>query len=109
LKRIYLNFLKQIHFTASIKHKVLTGSILCVYLNFIIIALQPFGTDQFEADYRFLLLFGFGLVTLGVYVIHSTIENTWYFRAGKIWTVYNEIISTLLFLLLSGTILYVYN
>ena len=85
------------------------GFILCVYLNFIIIALQPFDTNQFEADYRFLLLAGFGIVTFGVYVIHSSFENFWYLKAGKIWNVYNEFISTILFLLFSGTVLYLYN
>ena len=81
---------KQIHFVASIKRKILIGFILCIYLNFIIIALQPFGTDQFEADYRFLLLSGFGIVAFGVYVIHSSIENIWYFRKGKVWTISHE-------------------
>jgi hypothetical protein len=105
-----LNSLKrQIHFVASTRRKVLVGFILCVFLNFIIIVLEPFGTDQFEADNRLLLLSGFGIVTFIVFAVHSSIENIWYFRAGKIWTVYNEIISTILFLMFSGTVLYIYN
>ena len=94
---------------ASVKRKFLIGFILCVYLNFIIIALQPFGTDQFEAEYRFLLLSGFGIVTFGVYLIHSCIENIWYYRKKQVWTVSYEICSTLIFCLFSGTIIYVYN
>lgn len=100
---------KQIHFVASIKRKVLIGFILCIYLNFIIIALQPFDTDQFEADYRFLLLSGFGIATFGVYVVHSSIENIWYYRKGKVWLVSCEIFSMFIFCLFSGTVLYIYN
>lgn len=85
------------------------GFILCIYLNFIIIALQPFGTDQFEAEYRLLLLAGFGIVTFGVYVIHSSIENIWYSRNGKVWLVSDEISSIVIFCLFSGTVIYLYN
>ena len=100
---------KQIHFIASIKRKVLVGFILCIYLNFIVIVLQPFDTSQFKADNKTLLLSGFGFFIFVVFVIQSCIENRWYFRNGKVWTVLNEIISALLFLLFSGTILYLYN
>lgn len=100
---------RQIHFVATLKTKVGVGLILCLFLNFIIIVLEPFGTDQFEADYRLLLLFGFGVVMFGAYIIHSSIENVWYFRKGKVWLVSYEIISTILFLLFSGTMLYLYN
>ena len=100
---------KQIHFIASIKRKVLVGFILCIYLNFIVIVLQPFDTSQFKADNKTLLLSGFGFFIFVVFVIQSCIENRWYFRNDKVWTVLNEIISALLFLLFSGTILYLYN
>jgi hypothetical protein len=36
-------------------------------------------------------------------------ENIWYFRTGKVWSIRHEIISTLLFYLFSGTTLYLYN
>ena len=105
-----LTFLKkQIHFVASIKRKVLVGFILCVYLSFIVIVLQPFDTSQFEADNKLALLSGYGILTFVILVIQSTMENIWYFRLGKIWLVSYEIISTLLFCLFSGTVLYLYN
>lgn len=105
-----LNSLKrQIHFVASIRRKVLVGLILCVYLNFIVIVLQPFDTSQFEADNKTLLLSGFGFLTFVVFVIQSSIENIWYYRVGKVWTISHEIISIILFCLFSGTVLYVYN
>jgi hypothetical protein len=105
-----LNSLKrQVHFIASIRRKVLVGLILCIYLSFIVIFLQPFDTSQFESDYKVLLLSGYGILTFVVFVIHSSIENVWYFRVGKVWSVRDEIISTLLFCLFSGTVLYLYN
>lgn len=105
-----MDFLKrQIHFTASIKRKVLAGLILCIYLSFIIIFLEPFDTSQFEADHKTLLLSGFGIFTFVVFVVQGSIENTWYFKNGKIWTISHEIISTILFLLFAGTVLYLYN
>lgn len=105
-----LNSLKrQTHFVASIRKKVLVGLILCIYLNFIVIVLQPFDTSQFEADHKILLLSGYGILTFIVFVIYSCIENIRYFRIGKVWPVSHEIISTLLFCLFSGTVLYLYN
>lgn len=100
---------KQIHFVASTKRKVLVGLILCMYLSFIVIVLQPFDTSQFEADYKVALLSGYGILILVLYVIYSSIENSWYYRASKVWTVRYEIITTLLFCLFSGTVLYLYN
>lgn len=100
---------RQIHFVASIRRKVLVGFILCIYLSFIVIFLQPFDTSQFEADYKIALLSGYGLLTFVVFVMHSSIENIRYFRANKVWSVYDEMMSTLLFFLFSGTVLYLYN
>lgn len=105
-----MNSLKrQIHFIASIRRKVLVGLILCVYLSFIIIVLQPFDTSQFEADHKILLLSGYGILTFVVFVIQGSIENIWYFRFGRVWLVLHEIIVTLLFCLFTGTVLYMYN
>lgn len=100
---------RQIHFVASIKKKVLVGFILCVYLCFIVIFLEPFDTSQFEAEHKTALLSGYGIFTFVVFVIHGSLENIWYFRRGKVWPVRQEIISTLLFCLFSGTVLYLYN
>jgi hypothetical protein len=105
-----LNSLKrQIHFLASIRRKLLVGLILGIYLNFIIIALQPFGTDQFESDIRLWLLSGFGVVIFFVFVVYSSLENLWYKKVGKVWLVSHEVISTLVFCLFSGTVIYLYN
>jgi len=100
---------RQMHFVASIKNKVLIGLILCIYLSFTIIVLQPFDTSQFDADNKVVLLSGYGILIFVAFVIYGSIENIWYFRVGKVWSVSNEIISTLLFCLFSGTVLYLYN
>ncbi len=100
---------RQIHFVAPIWKKVLVGLILCIYLCFIVLFLEPFDTSQFESDYRTILLAGYGIFTFVVFVVHSSIENIWYFKIDKIWSVRNETISTLLFYLFVGTVLYLYN
>lgn len=102
-------FNKQIPFTASGKRRALIGLILAVYLCFIVIVLQPFDTSQFDAEYKTLLLSGYGIFTGIVFIIHGSIENKVYSRRGKVWSVNQEILSTLLFLFFSGTVLYMYN
>lgn len=87
----------------------MVGFILCVFLSFIIIVLEPFDTDQFQADHRFLLLSGYGVLVFVVFVIQSCVENIWYSRLGKVWLVSHEIISTIVFCLFSGHVLYLYN
>jgi hypothetical protein len=105
-----LNYLKsQIYFLASATRRLLVGLFLCVYLSFIIIGLEPFDTDQFEADYRFLLLSGYGILISVVFIIYASIENSWYSRRGKVWLVSHEIVSIFIFLMLSGNVLYLYN
>ena len=100
---------RQIYFVASTRKKVLIGFILSIYLSFIIIVLQPFDTSQFEADYKVLLLSGYGALTFIAFVLYTRIENIRYFKTNKVWLVRNELISSLLFFLFSGTILYLYN
>jgi len=100
---------RQIHFIASLKRRILAGLILCFFLNFIIIVLEPFDTDQFQADYRFLLLSGYGILVFVVFVIQGSLENIVYYRLGKVWRVSHEIMATFIFCLFSGHVLYLYN
>lgn len=71
--------------------------------------LQPFDTSQFDAEYKTLLLAGYGIFAGLVFVVPGKLENQWYYRTGKVWTVRREILSTLFYLFLSGTLLYAYN
>lgn len=100
---------KQIHFTASAKRRTLIGLILAAYLCFIVIVLQPFDTSQFDAEYKTLLLSGYGIFAGIVFIIHARIESIFYTVRGKVWSVSHEIISTLLFLFFAGSVLYMYN
>lgn len=102
-------FTKQIHFLASKRRKVLVGFILFVFLSFFIIFLEPFDTDQFQSAYRLPLLFGFGILIFVSFVVFSSLEDLWYARVRKVWLVSHEILSTILFFLFSGTIIYLYN
>ena len=105
-----MNYLKkQLHFLASKKRRILVGFILCIYLNFIVIVLQPFDTSQFESDYKTLLLSGYGILTFVVFFIHGIIENIGYSKSGKVWLVWHEIIATIIFCLFAGSVLYLYN
>ena len=56
-----------------------------------------------------MLLSGYGVLIFLVFVIYNGLENKWYFRKGKVWLVSHEIISTFVFLMFSGHVLYVYN
>jgi hypothetical protein len=100
---------RQIHFIASIKKKIAAGLILCIYLDFIIIFLQPFDTSQFDAAHKDLLLSGYGILASVVFVIQGSIENRWYSKVGKVWTVKYEIIAVLSYCLCAGSVLYLYN
>lgn len=105
-----MNFFKrQIHFVASTRKKAWIGIILCLYLSFIIIFLEPFDTSQFEAEYKTLLLSGYGILAGIVFIIQSCFENILYKKQRRVWVVSNEISSALLFCFLAGTMLCIYN
>lgn len=87
----------------------MVGFILCIYLNFIVIVLQPFDTSQFETEYKTLLLSGYGILASLVFVIHGSIEKRWYVKTGKVWLVWYEMITVITFCFFAGTVLYFYN
>lgn len=100
---------RQIHFVSSTKRQAWIGLILCIYLSFIVIVLQPFDTSQFEADHKTLLLSGYGILTGVLVVILGSIENIWYTKNAKVWMVRDEIIAALFFCFMAGNVLYLYN
>ena len=100
---------RQIHFLSSMKRKIGVGLILSIYLNFIIIVLEPFDTSQFEAEYKTFLLSGYGILASLVFVIHGSIENSCYVKMGKVWLVWYEMITVITFCFFAGTVLYLYN
>jgi hypothetical protein len=79
------------------------------FLSFIIIFLEPFNTNDFESNNKTILLLGYGVLLFIFFLIQSMIENIWYYRVHKIWVISYEIISTVLFFSILGTVLYLYN
>lgn len=94
---------------SSFKKKFFVAFILGFFLSFLIIFLEPFDTNDFHSNYRNLLLSGFGVFLFLVSLIYSSIENFWYYKVNRVWLVAHEIISTLLFFLILGTVIYLYN
>ena len=99
----------QIPFVNAIKHKILVGFILGLLLAFIIIFLEPFDTNTYETKYKNVILSGFGVLFFITFFTYSSIESLFYRRFHKIWNVSYEIIATLLFFIVSGTVIYLYN
>jgi hypothetical protein len=100
---------KQIHFLSSLKTKVWVGLILCIYLDFIVIVLQPFDTSQFEAEYKTLLLSGYGILAGLLFPVYGQFEQILYFKKNKVWLVWYEMISAVFFCFCAGSLLYLYN
>lgn len=71
--------------------------------------LEPFDTSQFHAEHKTLLLSGYGFLTGLVFIVYGRIENSLYFRKGRIWRVQDEMFSAVLFCFTAGSILYAYN
>lgn len=79
------------------------------FLSFIIIFLEPFDTNEYEHSYKLLLLSGYGGLIFLVFVTLSFIENIWYYRTNKVWRLSFEVVSTIIFFTVSGTVLFLYN
>ncbi len=105
-----LEFLgKQIPYNYSFKKQFLTGALLGGLVVFIMIFLQPFGTDRFESNHKYLIFFGFGLLLLLEYLFWTRIENLWYNYKEKRWSVKTEIVSFVTFIFISSLPIHFYN
>ena len=96
-------------FDPSWRVALLMGSMLGALLAFIIVFLEPSGTDRYQAPWRNLRLSGYGLcVLLPWLLVHAL--NRWRHRqvAGQ-WTVAREIQSLLILLPLVLLSAYFYN
>ena len=96
-------------YTSSLKKQFLIGLILGVLLSFIIIFLEPFDSNEFKSDYKIAIFLGFGILVTVVYVVQSLFEKIWYNKVNHIWTVKYELCSQLVFFIVSGSTLYIYN
>lgn len=104
-----IDFNKQINYTSSLKKKALIGLLLGGFLTFLLIFLEPFNTNEYISDNKTLMLSGYGVLLFVSIYLQGFIENMCYYRINKIWKVSHEIISTIIFFLIVGTILFLYN
>lgn len=88
---------------------MLIGLIIGAFLAFVIIFLEPFDTNQYQSNYRTLLLSGFGFLFFLIYLAYSTIENLGYYKVKKVWRISHEIASLGMFFIISGTLIFFYN
>ncbi|WP_168796339.1 LytTR family DNA-binding domain-containing protein [Flagellimonas onchidii] len=100
---------KQIPYNYKFKKQLLIGAFLGGIVTFIMIFLQPFGTYGFESNHKYLIFFGFGLLLFVMYFLWARIENLWYDYKSKKWKIKYEIISFILFMLISSLPIHFYN
>ena len=100
---------KQIPYTYSFKKQFLIGAILGFIVAFIMVFLQPFDTYRFESNDKYLILSGFGLIQVILYIINTRMENLWYNYKNKRWTIKHEIASFLSLLFVSSILIHFYN
>lgn len=100
---------KQIPYNYNFKKHLSIGAFLGGIVIFIMVFLQPFGTYSFESNYKYLIFFGFGWVLFMAYLGWASVENIWYDRKNKNWTIQYEVISFLLFMLVVSLPIHFYN
>lgn len=100
---------RQISFPYSIKARVSVAFFLGTFLSILLIFLEPFDTNQYQSNYKTLFLLGFGIILSATSFCLSLIENVWYKRIKKVWTIGNEALMIASFFVVSGTTLYLYN
>ena len=105
-----LQFLsKQIPYKNDIRKQFLISAALGLIVAFIMVFLEPFGTYQFESNYKYLIFSGFGFLFALSYLINTRLENLWYDQNNKKWVIKQEIVSFLSFLFISNIIIHFYN
>lgn len=85
------------------------GGLLGMFLAVLIIFLEPFDTNQFQSDYKLLLLSGFGAVFALAYMVYSMAEGVVCAWLKSYWVLWQEAVSVILFFLFSGTVVFLYN
>lgn len=100
---------KKIPYNYNFKKHLLIGALLGGVVIFIMFFLQPFGTYGFQSNYKYVIFFGFGLLLFIIYSLWSKIENIWYDDKNKNWTIKYEIVSFILFMVISGVPIHFYN
>lgn len=100
---------KQLPYCFSFKKQFMIGLFLGGITAFIMIFLQPFDTYSFESNYKYLIFFGFGLLLFILYLFYARMENLWYNYKNNRWEIKYEIISFIIFVLISSIPIHFYN
>ena len=82
-----------------------TGAILV----FILLFIEPMGTDRYEASFRELRLAGYGLCVLLPFLIVHGLSRWWVERKQLVWRVWHELCALALLIVLMFNLAYVYN
>ncbi len=104
------NFLlKEIPFTSNLEYQVLISVILGSLLAVVLIFLEPFDINGFEADNKHLIFVGFGILFSIFYLVNSRIEIFWFNALNKTWRVKHEILAFIILVLISSVPIHFYN
>lgn len=99
---------KPFPYRTSFNVHTVIGLLIGFFLSFILIVLQPFGTDSFNHPYKNALLAGYGLIKFILYLIAHLFENQIY-KKDKIWNWGREITFQILFAISAISIAYLYQ
>jgi hypothetical protein len=82
-----------------------TGAILA----FIVLFMEPMGTDRYSASFRTLRLSGYGLCVLLPFLLVHALTRWWIERNNAVWRAWHELLTTTLLVTLIFNAAYLYN
>lgn len=88
---------------------MLVGVLLGLFLDALIIFLEPFDTNEYRSEHKLLLLSCFGLIFSICFIGYSFLESLLYKRLQRLWLVWHELVSLLIFMVVSGSVVFLYN
>lgn len=100
---------KKIPFSHGFKNQSLIAVLLGCILASIMIFLKPFDTDEFDSEFRNLILGGFGFLFSLIYLINGRLESRWYLYRENVWTIKDEVFSFIFLILISSIPIHGYN
>tara|TARA_B100000809_G_scaffold265820_1_gene325893 strand:+ start:1922 stop:2743 length:822 start_codon:yes stop_codon:yes gene_type:complete len=102
-------FSKQIPYNSNFRKQFLIGAFLGGFVIFMMVFLQPFDTNRFESNHKYLIFSGFGILFFILYLFCARMENLWYHYKNKKWKIKSEILSFVTFVLISSIPIHFYN
>jgi len=85
------------------------GATLGAILVFILLFIEPMGTDRYQASFRTLRLAGYSLCMLLPFLIVHGLSRWWVERHQSVWRLWHELLSLALLVVLIFNLSYVYN